>query len=85
MDEEAKIVRFAEMEARARADETDWESFFQAAEAWEDLVGVTPATVSWTGDEYARRRWINAKVREAQRNMEPGFWTRLRTKITKRG
>lgn len=83
--DEFKIARFAELEARARADETDWETYFQAAEAWDDLVGPPPEVVVWNDEWHAWYRWVGQRAREYQKEMEPGFWTRLRTKITKRG
>lgn len=86
MNEEDKIARFAELEARARADETDWETFFQAAEAWEDLVGPAPEVVVWNDAWHTWYRWISQRAWEYQRkSTKPGLWERLHTKITKRG
>jgi hypothetical protein len=64
MDHQEKRARFDELEAQAKADETDWVVFFEAVAAWEEYTA-------------ARNEYYDAQ--------EPGFWARLRTKITKRG
>lgn len=86
MYEEDKIDRFAELEARANADETDWESFFQAAELWEEIRSNGPVAANWDDEEWWEfLRRINRRVAEYQEEMKPGFWKRLHAKITKRG
>lgn len=75
-----KLARFAELEAQAKADETDWESFFQAAELWEEIMEEHTWENDTAEQRYQTYRWL-FNLAEA---MKPGPWKRLWTTITKR-
>jgi hypothetical protein len=77
------VNRIAELEAKYQEDETDWESFFQAAELWEEIMAQL-----WDGkseeERYQIRRRVYMLVEGRKEVMKPGPWTRFWNKITKR-
>lgn len=81
--EDEKIARFIELEDKIRADDTDWESFFQAAEIWEELISPIWEGVS-EEQRYERRRRVSMLIQGRREIMKPGPWKRLLRKITRR-
>jgi len=82
MTYEEKITKLAELENQIRADDTDWESFFQAAELWEEIMADL-----WQGkteeERYQARRRVWNLVEGRREAMRPGLWKRLWNTITR--
>lgn len=75
-----KLARFAELQARARADETDWESFFQAADLWDELMD----DLTHEGDTDEQRYQVSRWLSDLAEATKLGPWKRLWTTIRKR-
>lgn len=74
---EDKLKEFARLQQHVREDPTNWQAFFAAGWLWESIMDDM-----YDKDDYGEYRAIERRITEHQHQ---GFWTRLRTRITKRG
>lgn len=74
---EDKLKEFARLQQHVREDPTDWAAFFKAGDLWQEIKDAMHDK-----DDYEEYRAIERRITEHQHQ---GFWTRLRTRITKRG
>lgn len=71
-----KLKEFERLQRHVRENPTDWQAFFAAGWLWESIMDDM-----YNRDDFEEYRAIDRQIA----NYRPGFWERLRTKITKRG
>lgn len=75
---EDKLKEFERLQRHVRENPTDWATFFEAAELWQEIMEKLYEPYDYEKERLATERWL-------AEHEDQGFWTRLRTRITKRG
>lgn len=80
---EDKLKEFARLQQHVRDDPTDWQAFFAAGHLWEEIAKERHKILEQQLIEEEQK--MLAYERQISEHQDQGFWTRLRTRITKRG